>query len=293
MAASTCCLRKAGVDAFVDVDAFDGAAGLAGVVKGAVDAVVDRVLKLGVGADVGGVFAAEFEADVDEPIDGAVDDFVAAADGPGEGDVVDTGVADEFVGDGVAGDDVLHEIRRCAGLGEGVDEGLAARWSLARMLDDDAVAGEDAGDDHVDGDEQRVVPRDDVEHDAEGLVANVFDEVAVFGEVLLGEGGVGNGYQVFGAGDHGAHLALGLRQRFTHLLGHLRGNVIGHGAERLKKLRAERLAIGQGRVPPAFLGLAGLRDDGVDVGLGQHGKTRDDIFGEGIDNRQFVCSHGW
>jgi hypothetical protein len=50
------------VDRALDVDALDGAAGLARVEEGAVDEVLDGEVEGGVGADVGGVFAAELEA---------------------------------------------------------------------------------------------------------------------------------------------------------------------------------------------------------------------------------------
>jgi hypothetical protein len=96
---------------------------------------------------------------------------------------------------------------------------------LAGVLDDDRVAREQGGDDDVHRDEERVVPRGDVEHDAEGLVADIAGEIGLFGDVFVLEGILGDVDHVAGAGEHAVDLAPGEGDGFAHLAGDVGGDL--------------------------------------------------------------------
>src|SRR3546814_15321179 len=70
----------------MDVDALDGAAGLAGIEEGAVRQVLDGVLQVGVGPDIGRVLAAELQPASGEPASERLLHGEAAGDRAGEGD---------------------------------------------------------------------------------------------------------------------------------------------------------------------------------------------------------------
>ena len=179
-------LEEAIVDGGVHVDALDAAAALPGVVERAVDEVLDGVGEVGVGSHVRRILPAQLEADVDEARRGnRAIDLVASAHATREADVSDLGAGDHPGDDFVIGVDGLDEPLWSARLGESPFERLAAQSGAGGMLDEHGVPGEDRRNDDVDGDEQRIVPRADVEDDAHGLVPDESGEPGNGGERLV------------------------------------------------------------------------------------------------------------
>ena len=83
------------------IDAFDAAAGLAGVEKGAVHQIFYRRRQVGVGAHIGRILPAQFQADADEALGGRPLHRAAAAHRTGEGDEVDLGRGRQLQGGGM------------------------------------------------------------------------------------------------------------------------------------------------------------------------------------------------
>ena len=81
------------VDAPVDIDPLDAAAGLAGVEEGAVDQSLDSVREIRVGADIARVLASELEADAEKAARGGGLDRATALDGAGEIDLINARLA--------------------------------------------------------------------------------------------------------------------------------------------------------------------------------------------------------
>ena len=72
-----------------DVDPFDGAATLSGIVEGAIHQVGDGEIEIRVFADQRRIFAAEFQAHVEQLRGGLLVDLAAAFDGAGKRDEID------------------------------------------------------------------------------------------------------------------------------------------------------------------------------------------------------------
>ena len=87
----------------------------------------------------------------------------------GEAHHVDVG-ADERGTDGAAADDRLHDVDRDARAVHEVDEPQPGERRVLRRLVEHRVAGEQRGDDRVEPDEVRVVPRADVRDEPDRLV---------------------------------------------------------------------------------------------------------------------------
>ncbi len=120
----------------------------------------------------------------------------------------------------------LDEPRRRPGLEEGPFELLRDERRLRGVLHEHRVARQHRRHDHVHRDRQRIVPGRDVEHDADGLVADEAPEARLFGQHLVGEGGRRDRTEMQGALDHRAlELGAGLGDRLAHHAGD-RGRVL-------------------------------------------------------------------
>ena len=176
------------VDALVHVDALDAAARLAGVEVRAVDEVLDRVRDVGVVPHVRRIAAAELEPRADEARRGCPLHGVTARDRAREGDEVDARIADRRA---------PCPRDSCAAPGSTPSGRPASRKQsanrsahsgvCAECLSTTALPGEHRRHDAVDGDQVRVVPRRDRQHDAERLAAHEAREVGLRSRVDVGE----------------------------------------------------------------------------------------------------------
>ena len=199
---------------------------------------------------------------------------------------------DERLGDVVRADDVLHEVRGRAGLFECVFEGLPAQRRLARMFEDDGVSREHGRHDDVQRDKQRIVPRGDVEHDAERFVADVAFEPGDLGDVFVRERFLRDADHVFGAFDEPVHFAARLLDGLAHLARRVRGDLVGHCLERVDEPAAQRDAgVDRRRAPRAECG-ARAHNNAVYFSERKQGQGQFDLFGERIDDAEFGGVHG-
>ena len=258
-------LDEAVVDRPGHVDALDAAAALPRVVEGAVDHVLHREVEVGVLADVGGILAAELESCVDEAVRDLGVDLAAARDRAGERDVVHAPGADQLRRRAVIERDRRDEAVRHIGARERVGEVAAAERREPGVLDQHGIAGEERRDDHVDGDEERVVPRGDVERDAQRLVADEALEAVLRRERLVGERRLRQPAHGLRAIDHRADLVLGLLERLAHLAGDVEGDLVGHRPERGDHLAHGAHALGHRHAAPVALRRACPGDDGGEL----------------------------
>ncbi len=132
------------------------------------------------------------------------------------------------------------------------------------MLHDDRVAGEDRGDDAVDRREEGIVPRRQVEHDAEGLAHDAPFEARRGRQDHVGQRALRDGHHVPCPGGRPPHLAAGLRDGLAHHARDALGDRLGRGLHRFHRSLAECDPLGEGRGPPRPGLRAGTVQDGVD-----------------------------
>ena len=125
----------------------------------------------------------------------------------GEGDEIHGALVDELADGRVADVYGGHQVLGQTGLAEGLDERVAAERREARMLDEDGVAGRERRNDDVHGDQQRIVPGRNVEHDAERLAAYVAAEAFLGRQQVVLQGGGRQAQHGLGAVEHGVHFA--------------------------------------------------------------------------------------
>ena len=163
--------EQLGGDFLHDVDALDGAAGLARVHERAPDEPRGRPVEIRVGRDHGGVLAPELEDDAREVLRGALHDLDAGRDGAREEDLGDPGVFDEDVRVVAARRHDVHDAGRQARATAQVPDGQPGQRRGGRGLQDHRVARREAGRDLDEGDAEREVPRRHDRDDAERLEA--------------------------------------------------------------------------------------------------------------------------
>ena len=224
----------------VDVDALDAAARLARVEERSVDELLDGAAEVGIGADVRGIFASELEPRADEPLRGRLLHRMASVHGARERHEVDALVADHASHRGMRCVHVLEQATRDAG---GVERGrpaLADQWRLARRLQHHAVARDDRGHDGIHGAQERIVPRRQDEHDAEGIAADEPLNALLGVELDVGQCGGGDRHHVSRPFlEAAANLERAVRDRAAHLpcellgdrvraMDHPRNHVLAH-----------------------------------------------------------------
>lgn len=177
----------------MDIDALDGAAGLARVEDGAVDDFFGGPLRVCVWSDVGWVFAPEFKADGNHSICGSLLDGEATGNGACKADVVYLPRADDRlnVGGGAAME-ILKDISGKAGRSEDLGYVFNDGRSLRRRLQDHGVASKQCGYEGIDEDQIWVlcwwgasalegkqelnisthIPREDDQHHSHGFSSN-------------------------------------------------------------------------------------------------------------------------
>ena len=133
------------------------------------------------------------------------------------------------------------------------------------MLEHHRVPREDGRHDHVDGGEERVVPRRQVEDDAERL-AHDAALAAFLVENDVRERGLGGAGQVAGALGHPGDLVAGLPQGLAHHAGDVGGDALAGGLQGVHRAQAERGAIGHRAPGPGAGGGAGGVEGAIDGG---------------------------
>ncbi len=165
---------------------------------------------------------------------------------------------------------------------ERVGVGLGDEGGLLAGLEDDAVAGDEGGQDHPLRHEQREVPGRDRGDDAERVVAELGDR-ALGGEFARGDGLgdlVGLGEEFFAdVGD----LADAVGEGLALLEGEELAEFVGAVEDRLAGgLDDVGPGLG-GQGAPGLLGLACAGDDGGDVGSGGDGDLAYDLAVERVE----------
>ncbi len=170
------------VDRLLDEQPGPGRADLAGVQEDGGEGVVDGDLAVGVGEDDVGVLAAELQRHLLHGRGGGGHDPPAGGEPAGEGDQVDARVLGQrCAGIGARSEDEVADAGRQAGLLQQAHQvDGRVRGELAG-LEDERVAGGQAGRDLPGDLEQRVVPRGDQAADADRLVDDPADDVGVAG----------------------------------------------------------------------------------------------------------------
>ena len=217
--------------------------------------------------------------------------LAAARDRAGERDVVDLPRADERGGRVVVERHRRHQAGRHVGAREGVGEVAAAERRQPGVLDQHGVAREQRRHDHVDGDQERIVPGRDVEHDAQRLAADEPVESRLGREGLVGERRLRQPAHRLGAVDHRVDLVPRLLEGLPHLPGDVDRDLIRHGPERGHHLPHGLHAPGHRHPAPLPLGRAGSGDDGLELGRGRVRDLAERRLGRGIDQR-VVRGHG-
>ena len=236
------------IDALMDIDAFHGAAGLAGIEETAIDDVLDREGEIGIGAHIGRILAAELQRRRRE-IRRAGDrghDVPPAGRRAGEADLVDEAGADDAVGDLMRHVHELEHVLPEPGLGEGGREMFRDQRRLARMLHDDGVAGEDRRQHGVERRHIGIVPGRQVEADAERLAADIPLEILLRPDIDVGEGGGRDVDHVARALLEAAHLAMAVADRPAHLPGEQFGDTVLLGDHRVRETGGDLLPLGHG-----------------------------------------------
>ena len=133
------------IQRFVDINALDAAAALAGIEESAVDQSLDGMVEIGVGHHIGRVLAAEFQAEPSEGARrGALDD-PSAGHRAGEVDEVDLSEAISVSVWSWRGTRLWNKPLRQTRLDEGVSETFADQQRLGRMLEITALPAISAG----------------------------------------------------------------------------------------------------------------------------------------------------
>ena len=213
----------------------------------------------------------------------------------GEGDLVDTGVADQKLGDlAVGGDDVEDAGRQADVLGDlGEEVGVARR--LRRGLEDDGAPGEQRRRDLVGDEAEGCVPRDDRPDHADRL-ADEQAELTTHGGLHLLLEGEGRGQarvvvedtchparRVLGDGEEGAGLT---RPQLARLLA-LAPQALGDRPQVLSPL-----GMGQPRPRALVKSLTGGVDCPGHVGLPGFGHAEIQLLGGRIDDLDDVGGGG-
>ena len=169
----------------------------------------------------------------------------------------------------------MKETLRQAGAPERLGDPLADEQRLRGVLQDDGVAGEQAGYDGVDRGEIRVVPRRDHHHDPERLAGDVAAEAGFLRRVIRLERFIGHRRHGADALFDAALLAA-IADGSAHLPGELDGDVIVHGEECVEESEHVARALRNRNRPPlgqrgtgrgqrrVDLGVAGDRPLGID-----------------------------
>ncbi len=142
------------------------------------------------------------------------------------------------------------------------------------MLHDDGVAGEHRGDNRVHGGEERVVPRGQIEHDAEGRLRDAALEAFLRREHDVGERLLRDLLHVAPAPCHAFDLATRLRERLAHLPRDVLRDLLGACLELRERPIAERDALLHAHRGELAGSLAGIGEDVVDGRLIRHVERR-------------------
>ena len=251
------------VDGAMDVDPLHAAAGLPGVVTGTIDDAFDRDVEVRVFGYIGRILAAEFEADVEKTLCGTAVDGSSAGYRAREGDVSDPGVVDDAVGR-LAGD--VHRDQQIGHLEipEGPGKCLTGERRAGTMLERDDVASEQGRDDHVDRNQERVVPGRDVQDHTQRDVLDATME-SVFHRHRLGSQRLG---RVLQSPDraiaHGLDLPKRLRDRLPHLKGDVPCDLLAGRHEAFEPLSNDPATLGDVQLPPGREGGASRFELAVD-----------------------------
>ena len=170
-----------------------------------------------------------------------------ALDRAGKRNVGDAFVRDQVDRLVVGEDQVLNQVA------ERLTEMSAAQGRAGAVLDQHGVARKQGRGDHVDRDQQRVVPRGDVEYNALRCVLDAQDE-SVLGRRRVRSQRFGCvAHRLLGPGEHRLHLAPRLGDRLTHLASQVRGDGIGVVVEVDQRLAHALRSPGQRLVCPTAL----------------------------------------
>jgi hypothetical protein len=205
--------------------------------------------------------------------------------------VVDARVTDDALAGGVVHVERLDEIGRPARGGERAREVVAAQGAPRRVLHDHGVAGENRGDDGVHRREERVVPRREIEHDAQRRLHDAALEAVLGRERDVLEGGLGDRHHVPRATGHPRHLAPGLAQRLAHHARDVRGDGVDVFLHPRRGALADRDALGdRAGAEGAGGGLCAVESRGDDR-LVREREAAGDVAGERVVDGE-GCAHG-
>src|SRR5213082_1792516 len=214
--------REALMNALVNVDTLQAAAGLTGVEVRPVHDVLHGVWQIGIVTHIHRIAAAEFEPHPDETLGGDALHRPAAGHRAGEGHEVDARIADDSFGVGVPEVQYLEQAGREPRVGEALGERFRAQGRLGRVLQHHGVAGQERRHHAVYRDQIGVIPGGHGEHDAERLAAYEAPKARLWPDIQIGECRRGDAAHVAGTLERAAHLARSEAYRPPHLPAELR-----------------------------------------------------------------------
>jgi hypothetical protein len=107
----------------------------------------------------------------------------------------------------------------------------AAQRGFGAVLDENTVSGQERRNHNIYGNQQRIIPRGDIDHDAERLVLDSAVIAFLGGQDVGRQGLMGDVQHVFGPLEKTAELCAGLGQGFSHLAADLFGDRLLVGAK--------------------------------------------------------------
>jgi hypothetical protein len=158
----------------------------------------------------------------------------------------------------------LQDTRRQTGFARARGEAFGTERRLRGVLEHDCIAGEQGRDHAVDGDQVRVIPRRDRQHDPERLAPHEALEVGLGPGIDVGERTRRDRDHVAGALERAAHLVRRVTDRPAHLPAELLRNRVTLRLESLAETRQQRAALRKRYRSPGTLRLARGRERRVD-----------------------------
>lgn len=135
------------------------------------------------------------------------------------------------------------------------------------MLDENTVSGQERRNHNVYGNQQRIIPGGDVEHDSERLVLDSAVKAFLGCQDVGRQGFGGDVQQVVGPFEKTAEFAAGLGQRFSHLAADLFGDCLLVRAKVIQPFPDGSDSVAQRQPAPLLEGAAGRVDFFPDPGV--------------------------